>query len=507
MATVTSATTLPVGENDRDSVVHPQTQTLRLRFAKDVLLFGWANLVCLVFNAILTFLLPRYLTIEDYGYYRLFILYGSLAGVVHLGLLDGILVRWAEKPEERIGPEIRDVLAFLVVQQLVILIPASVVFAYWFRTSQWIWLGFGLAVYVVVFNCSTLGQFALQARKQFAHLSFFTVALTASLLVFVLGWKLLGHLNSVTAMTSYVAAALLAGIGIWSVALKASKAPSKRSHSIRSLGLGNIRLGWKMLVANSLLTTVPSVDRFFVSGAFSIRDFALYAFAGNALAVVYTIAMSVARVVFPYLSEGTSLDTRKRGYELGRATLLSLWALSLTLYFPTALLVHWLLPKYVASLPVARLLMINSGFVAMIHILHANYFRVNLALNRFLAGSVVGVVAAAALLTLARHTASLLWIAGAMTAAVVMWWVADEMLLARDVGVEWRETGRILVLWLLSSAVFLGACTLGNLWLGALTYVLACIVLLALGLRNTMASLYAITVALFSRPKPCLEVL
>lgn len=489
MATLTSATTLTVGENERDSVARPQT--LKLRFAKDVLLFGWANLICLVFNAILTFLLPRYLTIEDFGYYRLFILYTSMAGLLHLGMLESIIVRWAEKPEERIGPEINTALAFLVVQHGILLVAAGLVLSYWHRTPERLLLGLGFAIYVIVVNCSMLGQIALQARKQFAQLSFFTVLTAASLLSFVVAWKLLGRLDSWTATASYVAANLLAGIGIWKVVLKPGSAPAQQVHKIMEFGLEHIHLGWKILIANAFLTITPSLDRFFVSGTFSIREFAIYSFAGNALAVVYTVAISVARVVYPYLSEGTNLESRRRAYDLGRATLLLLWALSMVLYFPIAFVVHWILPKYVSSLPVMRLLMINSGFVATIHILHANYFRVNLALNRFLAGSVVGVIAAASVLTLVRRTANLQWIAGAMTAAIAIWWATNELLLARNVGDSWRARTRIFVLWLLTSGVFLTACTMSSPWLGGLTYLLTSIVLLTLGLRNTMAPLFA----------------
>lgn len=473
-------------------------RSLKLRFAKDVFVFGWANVICLVLNGTLTFLLPRYLAIEDFGYYRLFVLYASLAGTVHLGFLDGILIRWAEKPDERVGPEINNVLAFLIVQHCAILLPPCLALTFWFRTPRLVWLVLGLAAYVLIFNCSFIGQIALQTRKQFNQLSLFAVVTAASLLLFIFGWKLLGHLNAGTAIASTVAANLVAGVGIWKAALTPRAAPAGAFHNVRRFGLENIHLGWKILLANLLLTVTPNLDRFFVSGAFSIQDFAIYAFAGNALAVVYTVAISAARVVYPYLSEGTSVESRRRAYKLGQATVLSLWALSLILYFPTAFLVRWIVPNYVASLPVVRLLMINSGFVCMIHILHGNYFRVNLALNRFLTGSLVGLIAAAILLALARHTANLQWIAAAMTAAIVLWWTTNEVLLAPRLGGSWADRGRIFVLWFFSSAAFLGTCAIRSLWLGGTVYALACILLLVCGLRKTIPPLFTSALAVAS---------
>ena len=466
-------------------------RSLKFRFAKDVLVFGWANVFSLVLNGTLAFLLPRYLAIEDFGYYRLFILYTSLAGSVHLGFLEGILVRWAEKPDERVGPEIKSALAFLLVQHCAILLPACVALVLWTRTPHYVWLGLGIAVFFVVFNGSMIGQIGLQTRKQFGQLSFFTVVTSALLFVFVVACKLLGRLSSSTAIASYVAANLVAALFIWRVALKPGAAPVRPFQDAKRLGLDNIHLGWKILLANLLLTVIPNLDRFFVSGAFSIQDFAIYAFAGNALAVVYTVSISVSRVVYPYLSEGTSAAARSRAYNLGQRAIVSLWALSLTLYFPIAYLVHWILPRYLDSLPIVRLLMINFAFVCMIYVLHANYFRVNLALNRFLTGSVVGVVAAALLLALARHAANLQWIAAAMTGAIMIWWTANEVLLAPRVGGSWADRSRILVLWLLNSVVFLLASSIRSLWLGGLVYTLACIILLAGGLRKSIAPLLA----------------
>jgi O-antigen/teichoic acid export membrane protein len=472
-----------------------------MRFARDLFVFGWANIASLVLNGVLSFLLPRYMTIEDFGYYRLFVLYASLAGIAHLGMLEGILVRWAEKPEDRVGGEIRSIFRFLYVQHVVLLVPLCIALV-WLREGKWLWLGLALAVYILICNFSMLGQIALQARRQFSQLSFFTVLTSAALFVFVLAWKLLGRLDGRMAITSFVVANLLAGIGIWKIALKSGATPPQSFGATFKLGLENTRIGWRILVANFFVAFTPSLDRFFVSGTFPIRDFAIYAFAGNALAIVYTVAMSAARVVYPYLSGATGSDSRKRAYAHGRSMILGLWAVSLGLYFPMAYLVQLILPKYLSSLPLVRLLMISSGFVAMIHILHANYFRVSLALNRFLTGSLIGLFAVAALLAVVRREASLLWVAAAMIGGILVWWIANEVLLAGELGnsrMGWIGT---LALWLLGSATFLGACAVKRLWIGGLVYALGCGLLLAFGLRSSLRSIFAQAFSLASRGEP-----
>ena len=135
--------------------------------------------------------------------------------------------------------------------------------------------------------------------------------------------------------------------------------------------------------------------------------------------------------------------------------------------------------------------MINSGFVSMIHILHANYFRVSLALNQFLIGSALGLASAVVLLTLARRIGSLEWFAGAMTVAVVIWWITNESLLARSIGDSWNARFRILFLWLLSSGLFFAAYSIRNLWLGGITYLAIAVPLVVFGLKDTLLPLFA----------------
>ena len=72
--------------------------------------------------------------------------------------------------------------------------------------------------------------------------------------------------------------------------------------------------GMGVLLANAFTGVTIALDRIIVGATFPIRDFAIYAFAANALAVVNTIILSVSRVVFPYLSDGVSLETRVRAY-------------------------------------------------------------------------------------------------------------------------------------------------------------------------------------------------
>jgi len=442
----------------------------RAGFTQHVLLFSFANLVALACNGVLTFLLPRLLPMESYGYYRLFVLYGGFAGVLHLGLLDGALIRWAARPGRRLGTEMLGCLEFLLAEHTAILVPAIAVLALLFHAKPWFFLAVAIAVYAVVYNVSTLGQFALQAEKFFGLLSAMTVLNPALLLASVIALHYSRRLTVNTVIAAYVFSWLLAAVPIWLSLLRNFAVARRRTAGLWRIGIRNIRVGWSVLLALLVTNVALSLDRIVVSVAFSIREFAIYSFAATALAVVNTIILSVSRVVFPYLSNGLSSETQTRAYWWGEACLVGLWAISLAGYFPIHWLIIRLLPNYVSSLPILRLLVLGTGFTGMIHILQSNYFRSALRLGQLLAGSVVGLTAAAILVMVARRTGQLSMVALAMLGALLVWWAFNEFLLKPFTGGNWRSLLRTIFVYSSCVLTFVFCSSWASLPLGAVCY-------------------------------------
>lgn len=460
-------------------------------FRRHVLVFSIANLGALAANGVLTFLLPRLLTIENYGMYRLFILYGGFTGILHLGLLDGALIRWSVRPQELLPREFSATTIFLLVQHFVLL-PLGL-FVVWVvsRGTGWMWLAVAVALYGVVWNWATLSQCALQAARQFGWLSFFTLVNPVVLLLSVLALHRMRQLTLGPLVTAFILSWFASGVGSWAFLRRNFAGPALRPSVVWDLGTASLRLGWSVLLANCFTSLAIALDRFFVSAAFPIREFAIYGFAANALAVVNTLILSTARVVFPYLSEGVSAETRIRAYAWGEATLVGLWAMSLAGYFPLRALILKLLPAYSPSLPVLRVLMLATGLTGPIYILHANYFRCGLRQGRMMLGAAVGLTAAALFLSVALHTGRLQSMAWAMLGAMLLWWLVDELLL-RDLAR--RSVWQILRTLLAVTACggwFLFCANANSSYSGLLAYCSIAVVLVLLGYRGTFTAMWS----------------
>jgi O-antigen/teichoic acid export membrane protein len=437
-------------------------------FARHATVFTGANFVCLALNGVLAFLFPRLLSMEAYGYYRLFLLYGSFAGIVHLGFLDGLLIRWAEDPGARLPRELGPAFRFLGLEHAALLLPAVCVVVVFVTGPHSTVLAFAIAVYAWLWNWACLGQFALQALKLFSPLSLFTVAAPLLLLVAVLSLGHMGWLSLESVLVACLLANLIATVWQW---VSVRRHVRKYSEcKIVELGVQHLRLGWSVLGANLIALLVVSLDRIVLSARFSIRQFALYSFAANALALTYSAILSVARVVFPYLSDGMSPEGLIRAYQTGEAAVLFLWGIGICSYFPLAWMVGRWLPNYVESLPLIRVLMLATGLAAGIHIVHSSYFRISRQQNSFLIGAIIGLVSGVGLLSIAVHGGRLIYFAWAMAGSALAWWLFNELLLARMVAQPRGTIVRRLSAMGACAGVFLFCASRASLVIGMAMY-------------------------------------
>lgn len=431
-------------------------------FVRHSLVFVAANMVSLACNGVLTFVLPRWLSVEDYGRYRLFLLYAGFAGLLHFGLLDGALVRWAVRPG-RMKRELGPCLQFLFLLHAIVLAPAIIVVCLAFPARWWLGLAAATAGYAPIWNAAILGQFALQAGKRFGLLSVATVIPPALVLIIAPGLHFSHRLTLNGVLLACLGGWTAAGLAVWAgmLAGNSSRTPGTRSRSgqwlrrVGSVGAHNIRSGYGVLAAGLLTSVALSLDRLVVSWSFPIADFAMYSLAATAMSLVNTGTLSLGRVVFPYIAQGMSLEQGQRAYLWGESCLLACWAVGLTAYFPLRLLIeHWL-PVYVPCLAALRVLMLATGLTAAIYVLHSNYFRAHHRQHGLLAGAAAGVCLAGVFLRLARASGSLAAMAWAMLAAIAGWWGLNEWLLRDLTGRRAADIVRALIFVALASASLL----------------------------------------------------
>jgi len=399
--------------------------------AADVATLGTGTLLGGLFNVTLVFVLPKLVSVEDYGYWRIFGLYAGYVGFLHFGFADGALLRWASRPMEEFHHEIGPALTYLFWQQVIVLAPLCAL-AVLVLPGPLKFVGAAIALFALVFNLVTLLQFGLQSAKMFRPVAISTVAAPALFLGLVLLWHYHWH-SDFREVTSFYATGWLTVLVFLLAWTKPWSGP-RNTIEVKRLAKDCVQSGWPIVLANIGVALIVSADRLAVSWAATIQNFAQYSLAASAMAVPITVIQACSKVFFSHLA-GVTQDGRKRIYGISSRTLLIAWAILLPYYFALDVFVRHFLPKYATSLPYARILLLGIPFLASILILQMSYAYLN-GLQRHFLGRTATVLAVSLGVTsfAALHTGSLRIVAGVQMAILGAWWLFNEWTLRELTG-------------------------------------------------------------------------
>ena len=446
--------------------------------AADVVALGAGTALAAVFNTLSVFLIPRLLGVKDFGYWRLFLLYSAYVGLLHLGLADGALLRWAGRSLEDIRPEIGPSLRFLFWQQLAVIIPGIMLCVFFLRWPLNL-VGAAVLVYSVIFNSTALLQFSLQAARLFRPVAIATAAPACGFVLMAFVWYLQGtlHFQGLIGLYCFAGAAVLAYL--WNRVRP--RAGSNSEDSAWTIGKTCIAVGWPVMVANGGLVLVQSADRLVVSSVLPIYEFAQYSLAASTMFVPVAAIAAVYRVFFSHVA-AVAHEGRARVYAHASKILLLAWSLLLPYYFVLDMFVRHFLPKYVPALPVAEILLLGVMFLAGIQILHMSFAYLYGRQRQFLLVTVCALLASLSVaLVMATWLRSLVAVAIGQVGALAFWWLVNEWNLRGTSGQRWKDALRVISVFAWSTFSFVVAIKgLQNLGLRLIVYyalVVGCLVL------------------------------
>lgn len=291
-------------------------------FGKNVLIYSLSSGLILCLGFIVGILIPKYLPVDDYGYWQIFLLYTNYVGILHLGFNDGLLVRWAAKDKSVSANELGAALRFLIYEQAVIISFCSLL-AYLILPPPFNWLSFMIFLFAFILNMTSLFTCAAQAFKMFTMLSIVNVCRNILFLIILVALLIFNNFNYqyVVCTNTIVFSLALLTLILWF-----SKLLRKETFALSNLlsfGFKNINVGIYILLGNFIVLLFFTIDKLMVSNYYSIKEFAIYAFASGILITIYYFVRAISEVVFPYLANA-NLTQRGHAYRLG-VLLLSLY--------------------------------------------------------------------------------------------------------------------------------------------------------------------------------------
>lgn len=414
-----------MSQDHDDSQLNSNNQFGLRTFSTDVFIYAGGQGILLLLSFIQGLIVPKFLSVESYGYFQVFRLFASYVGILHLGFIDGALVRWAGKGLAQIDNELKAAFKFLVLELAVIIIPSSLV-CYFLLKPPFQEIALIVLAFAFVVDLGYLFIFAAQAARRFKLLTAIHVGRGLVAMILIIVFFVAGKLDY-----HYVIFALLVSQLLFALALvfwfRRYLGGKTKSPSLWAYGKENISIGIFVLLGNLIIALFFTIDRLMVNSLFSIEQFAIYAFALVVANVAYGFAVAVSRVFFPYLS-GAAPELRTRAYQLGKPAIILAWAGTLVVYFPLTWLIQSYLPHYVASLPIMKILLCTVGFGSLVQILHANYYMAYRKQRQyFLCGIVALAVLAISNLLAIKIWGTLESIAIATLMSFGVWYIMNEL--------------------------------------------------------------------------------
>lgn len=353
-------------------------------FLKNIAQVMFGNTALLLSQVLTGFVLPKLMSVESFGNYRIFMLYGTYAGLLHFGFVDGILFKYGGKNIDDIKREeiSKYFSVFIVIEAItsMVIIAISVLF---FFGSKYGFIFFAIGIYSFVLNVVTFFQYFSQAIMRFglvSSASLIQAATISMIIISILISKLIGFSKGVNYRTYVVMY-----IGVYCVLLVFYTLGYKQSNQYNKISITSkygtnginevFKVGLPITIAYQISNLTLNLDNQFVSMFFSARTFAKYSFAYNLISITVSVVLAVAMVLFPYLNKLGKAAALKQYINNIDYILLFAYA-SLISYYPVRIIIQWFLPKYQESLVYFRILSPGVAITLCITVIVSNYYKV-----------------------------------------------------------------------------------------------------------------------------------
>ena len=423
----------------------------RRDFSADALVVTFGSLAAAVFGAALVFVIPRLLSVEEFGYWRLFLLYAGYTGLLHLGCADGALLAWAGRDLQDFGHEIRPAARFILVQHLVFVLPVAVAAAL-LLPAQVRFIAAGVFVFALIQNVSVLLQSSLQAARDFVPVTVATTAPSVLFLLLSFAGSRLVVLHHRTLIVFY----LLSTLAMLGLMWKHARAFWHLSSvSAWDTGTKFIGVGWAVMLTNFSFGMTQTADRLIISSVFPIYQFAQYSLAASVIMVPGMVINGLSRVYFPHLA-AREAEKHPGTYRQAARLIAVAWSILLPYYILVEIVVRHYLGKYTPSLPIVRVLLLEVVFFGFIQILQASMFNLYRRQREFFLYAVIALVGTCVLIGITAFvTRSLVLIAWVQVSAMAAWALFNAYRLRTASGETFSHWARILALLACSAAALL----------------------------------------------------
>lgn len=311
----------------------------------------FANLLYLIVSAVMVIIIPKLVSLNDYGMWQLFLFYFSYLGFFHFGWEDGIYLRYAGNEfEELPGKRFSGQFYAITFLQIILAAIVSSVGKIFVQDSQKLYVLLCAVWLAPLVNFNNLCNFILQITNQIKEyaklvaLERLMLLLGAFLFIIVLGRN--HFLDMYIAQVGAIAVTAIAGS--W-FCRKIFFFPPDPLKQILQEAEKNISVGSKLLTANIANMLIIGIVRYGISWGWDVATFGKVSLTLGISNFLMVFINSVSVVFFPIVKRMDQARRESVYMDIRNALTFILFG-GLLFYYPIRSILAWWLPKYADSL-------------------------------------------------------------------------------------------------------------------------------------------------------------
>ncbi len=341
---------------------------------KNITLSVAAQAISLCVSVIINLIVPKFITEQQYAYWQMYVLYVGYVGVLHFGLLDGLVLRNAQFDYNEVNKKMM-VSQFHVLTSLVSFFAILLVLISGFSLeSDYKFVAYMVAAGIITKNLVTYSSYSLQMTNRINKY-------VAQSIVQRVSFGVITILLLFCKCSSFVYFCLAEIIGdcvaiILGIIYSKDFFGGKTLPFFESLGetLKNFSSGFMLLIANWAAMFLTGSAKMVVQWRWDDIVFGKVSYAFSLTTLFLTFVNSVSIVLFPTIKR-LNVDQLPKLYVKIRNSMSPALFLILVAYFPGCWLLEKWLPAYSQSLVYLGILLPMIIFASKVSLLTNNYLK------------------------------------------------------------------------------------------------------------------------------------
>lgn len=337
-----------------------------------------SQIITLSVSLMMTLGVTNYLSVENFGYWQLFVFYSSYIGLAHLGICDGIYLRYGGKNLTDFNTsKIKGLLYIYIISQLII---GGGILLYGLFSDleyQRKFILYSLSILLLVTNFQTLLSYMLLSTSNIIENSRSIFIEKFLMLSSILVLILINKISFENLIISYSISKLFSLIYL----LSFFKQFRKIDYYVNfQYAYEILKLGFVLMLANIVSTLIIGVGRYFIDKKWNIEIFGKISLAISLVYFFLVLLSQISFIIFPFL-RNISNENQKLVYLKINTKISSLLKILILFYIPCTFILYKLLPTYKESINYLILLLPICLFDGKMQMIYVPFFK-NLLLQK-----------------------------------------------------------------------------------------------------------------------------